>query len=505
MTATLPDTSWIDRLEHKITGRHLDAPETWETPGALARRLNPKTVQTEALDKIDAALTELISTPDGRLIVVMPPQEGKSTRVAKDFPIWVLKKRPDTRIVNASYGQSLANRTGRAIRNTITSNPMLGLRLAADNGSAAEWQIAGHEGGVLSVGRGAGVTGRPADLLIIDDPLKDRKEADSETIRQDCWDWWTDSLSTRLSPGAQVVLILTRWHDDDLAGRLLAAEDGGDWKVLRIPAEADHDPEKGETDPLDRQPGELLKSARGRTREQWEKIRTRVGPRAWNALYQGRPTSALGTIFKRSKWQYYDVPQWIDREDGSRWVTNFDDLLMSWDLTFKDTEGTDMVVGTVWGRRGADGYLLDRFRGRIDFVETLHQFEVMAARWPQVLMKLVEDKANGPAVISMLRRRGIAGVIPEEPHGSKVARAVAVSPLQESGNLYLPAPAIAPWVEEFVEEAAGFPTAKHDDQVDSMSQALNRLFLEPLITDARPVHAAEYEVIDRRGWYASPV
>jgi hypothetical protein len=138
--------------------------------------------------------------------------------------------------------------------------------------------------------------------MVIDDPIKDRREADSETYRQAVWDWWTDVASTRLAPGAPVVLILTRWHEDDLAGRLLAAEDGHLWKVLRIPAQADHDPEKGETDPLGREPGEFLESARGRTAAQWEAIKTRVGSRTWNALYQGRPTSAEGNMFKRDHW-----------------------------------------------------------------------------------------------------------------------------------------------------------------------------------------------------------
>jgi hypothetical protein len=138
-----------------------------------------------------------------------------------------------------------------------------------------------HDGGVFSVGIGGGLTGRPVDLMVIDDPIKDRKQADSEAYRENVWDWWTDVASTRLAPGAPVVLILTRWHEDDLAGRLLAAEDGHRWKVLRIPAQADHDPDKGETDPLGREPGEYLDSARGRTDAQWEAIKVRVGSRTW--------------------------------------------------------------------------------------------------------------------------------------------------------------------------------------------------------------------------------
>lgn len=480
--------------EHAARAFELRAPDpvrdkadvdSWRTPGTLAKRLNPATVQTPALDLIDAALMRLMDTPDGRLIITMPPQEGKSTRVAKDFILWVLKHRPWTRVVGASYGQGLANRNGRSIRNTIKSNPDLGMTLAPDNGSASEWQLDGRDGGLVSVGIGAGLTGRPADLEVIDDPIKDRKEADSEVYRQSVWDWWTDVASTRLAPGAPVVVILTRWHEDDFAGRLLAAEDGHLWEVLNIPAQADHDPEKGETDPLGREPGEFLESTRSRTLEQWQALRTRVGERTWNALYQGRPTSATGGIFKRKSFKRYDRPLWLEREDGTRIVTGFDDLVLSWDMTFKDTEGTDKVAGHVWGRIGADTYLLDRVNRRMDFVETLAAFKALAARWPQALLKLVEDKANGPAVIAMLGRT-VPGIVPIEPDGSKVARAAAVSPLVEAGNVWLPASLgvdgepFAPWADEVIEECAGFPTAKHDDDVDALSQALNRLVVMPL-------------------------
>jgi len=485
MAVTDPHNVW----EHAARAFELRAPDpvreqvdadSWRTPGTLAKRLNPATVQTPALDLIDAELQALMDTPDGRLIITMPPQEGKSTRVAKDFIVWVLKHRPWTRVVGASYGQGLANRNGRAIRNIIRSNPDLGMTLATDNGSASEWQLAGHDGGLVSVGIGAGLTGRPADLMVIDDPIKDRKEADSETYREAVWDWWTDVASTRLAPGAPVVLILTRWHEEDLAGKLLSAEDGHLWRVVNIPAVADHNPEKGEKDPLGRKVGEFLKSARGRTREQWEAIKTRVGTRSWNALYQGRPTSPAGTIFKREMWREYDVPQWVERSDGSKVITGFDELILSWDMTFKGTEGTDRVVGQVWARRGADAFLLDQVCDRMDFIRTLREFKQLAARWPQALLKLVEDKANGSAVMSMLGR-SVPGMVPVEPDGGKEARAAAVSPLVEAGNVWLPSPELCPWIAGFIEEAAGFPTASHDDQVDAMTQALNRLILQPLL------------------------
>ena len=235
-----------------------------------------------------------------------------------------------------------------------------------------------------------------------------------------------------------------------------------------------------------------MESARGRTVTQWEAIKVRVGSRTWNALYQGRPTSAEGNMFKREHWAEYDQPQWIVREDGSRWVVGADELLISWDMTFKKTKGTDLVAGQVWMRRGAEAYLLDQVNRRMDFVDTVREFKILAARWPQAVLKLVEDKANGPAVISMLGS-SVPGIVPEEPHGGKEARAAAVSPLVEAGNVYLPSPEIAPWIGAFIEEAAGFPTAAHDDQVDAMSQALNRLILQPLLAGDLVVTAEDLD------------
>lgn len=487
--------SWLDDLDRQLTLINgTQAPRySWATPGELAHLLDPRTVQTPALDLIDQALVELAETPDGRLIIVMPPQEGKSQRVTRRFPTAVLKKNPDTRIAIASYEASVARRWGRAIRDDINANSdVLQMQIRRDLSGQSEWQLTGYDGGVFTVGIGGGITGRPVDLLIIDDPIKGRAQADSEVYRQAVWDWWLDSGATRLAPGAPVALILTRWHDDDLAGRLLAAEDGHLWKVLRIPAQADHDPEQGETDPLGREVGEWLESARGRTVEQWEAIKTRSGSRTFSALYQGRPSSAAGTIFQREWWAEYDQPQWIERPDGTNVVVGFDDLLISWDLTFKDTAGTDYVCGQVWGRRGADAYLLDQVHGRMDFPATVDAFRELAAKWPQALMKIVEDKANGPAVIASLRHK-VPGIVPEEPQGSKTARAAAVSPLVEAGNVYLPSPELCPWISGMKDEAASFPTGKHDDQVDALTQALNRLILQPLIRQDDVVNPEDLE------------
>lgn len=464
----------------------------WKTPGDLAKAIEPTTVQTKALDIIDAELIDIESGENDRLILQAPPQEGKSTRVTTTGPLWMLTRNPELRIGVVSYAQDLADDFGRAIRGHVLSNDGtdgtldLGLRIAPDNGAVRRWQIAGHRGGVRSVGMAAGLTGRPLDALFIDDPISNPTQADSPMHREMVWRWWQQVGSTRLAPGAPVVLVLTRWHADDLAGRLLAADDGHRWRVINIPAQADHNPDQGETDLLGREPGEYLVSARGRTVAQWEQIKVEKGSRAWYAMYQGRPAPETGNVLHRGWWQYYDAPQAIERADASMWVpvSKGDELIQSWDCTFKDTAASDYVVGQVWLRRGVHVYLLDQVRRRMSFTDTLAAVKALSARWPQTTAKYVEDKANGTAVINMLSR-SVPGLIPVEPEGGKVARAAAISPFVEAKNVHLPDPDLPgyAWVSDLVEEAAAFPAGAHDDQVDALTQAINRLLLNPLLTE----------------------
>ena len=456
---------------------------SWATPGDLAQHFDPRTVQTPALRLIDTHLTDLLSTPDARLLLSMPPQEGKSQRVSRWFPLWALTRNPNLRIAIVSYEHNVARRWGRAIRDEIIQHPELGLTVRADLSAQHEWGLVGADGGVYTAGIGGALTGRPVDLLIIDDPVKDREQADSLLYRQRAWDWWTDVGSTRLSPGAQVVVVATRWHEEDLTGKL-RADNPGLWRYLNIPAEADHDPGKGETDPLGREPGEFMESARRRTPAQWLAKKLAAGSRAWASLFQGRPSPAEGDLFLRDAWPRYDTPLWVDREDGSKVIPGIlgpdVELVQSWDFTFKDTGSSDYVVGQVWLRKGVDAYLLDQVRARLDFTASCQAMRDLSARWPQAILKLVEDKANGPAILNALRSK-IGGLVPVEPEGSKYARAVAITPFVEAGNVWLPAVELAPWVADLIEEAAGFPNAAHDDQVDGMTQAVHRLLLVPVL------------------------
>lgn len=450
----------------------------WDTPGDLAAMLDGRNIQTPALELIDAALVEAYNTPDSRLIISMPPQEGKSTRVSVMFPLWVLAQDKSKAVVLTSYSDRLVRKNSKHVRNYITTDgDKMGLALARDSRSATQWQLKKERGGMYAVSIGGSLTGEPADLIIIDDPHKGAKEAESENQREDVWEWWLSTASARLGAGASVVMILTRWHEDDLAGRFLNAEDGHVWKYINIPAQADHNPDKGETDILGRKPGEFMKSARGRSVDQWQATKLRQTARNWNALYQGRPSSAAGTVFKRDQWRFYDAPLWTTNDAGANICTGDGDVLIqSWDMAFKDTKGSDFVVGQVWLKRGPNAYLLDQVRRRMSFTESVKAVDALTAKWPQTDTKLIEDKANGTAVLDVLRAR-MSGLIAISPKESKLARASAVTWAIEAGNVFLPADRLAPWAEPLIEEAASFPTGAHDDQVDALTQALNRLMV----------------------------
>lgn len=683
------------------------------------------------LELICAELQKIIDEPDGghRIMIFLPPRHGKTQSVTECFPSFFLGHFPNERVMAVSYGDSLAQSFGKKNRQKINEfGPnMFGISVSKQKSSMTNFDIDGHTGGMLSMGIGGSATGYGAKLLIIDDVVKNREEAQSQAYRDKIWGEWQNTFRTRLHPGASVILIMcltgdtpilmadgtekalrdirigdavatyqngelavsvvqnwknqgsdlvfsirmesgvvvkgnarhpflverngytewvrlknlkvgdkivraqplgehgkelcaqkkgainpqnvkgiatpitvntvgqvgidprpqikspddkrelntgmeltllntmlcsphktegapyaenypvkmcerigeenfastmttpqekcedscvmtvtsqlgmekqkknyslplsmfeithdsiveiiesgyedvfdiqidstenfianglvshnTRWHEDDLAGRLLNPEYGevDDWTVIKLPALAE------ENDLLGRQEGEALWPEHGFDNDWALKTKGEVGTQTWNALYQQRPAPAEGAMIKREWFKFYEeVP------------TNFDLLLQSWDLSFKDSVGSDFVSGMVMGNVGANIYLLpDISYGRMDFPTTLDAIRKLTARNPKAHLKLIEDKANGPAVIAMLRKE-IRGIIPITPKGSKVARVSAVSPLMEAGNVFLPSPKICSWVEDFIEECAAFPNGTHDDRVDSLSQGLQR-------------------------------
>ncbi len=395
-----------------------------------------------------------------RLMVFMPPRHGKSYLCSRLFPAWYLINNPDKRVILTSYGASLAFTFSRRVREIVREHGqwLAEVELAEDSSAVDRWDLKGREGGLVAAGVGGPITGHGGDIVLVDDVIKNIAEANSRAYREAVWDWYVSTLRTRLEPGAGLAIIMTRWHHEDLAGRLLAEmESGGEqWEVLKLPALAE------EGDPLGRAPGEPLWPERY-DKKALEDLRKTLGSFLFSAIYQQRPSPDEGGMLKRSWWKFY-------RQAPAA----FDEIIQSWDMAFKETSTSDYVVGQVWGRKGADKYLLDQVRDRMDFPATIQAVRSLSAKWPQARAKLVEDKANGPAVIATLKRE-IPGLIPVEPQGSKEARVAAVSPDIEAGNVYLPDPSIASWIGDFVEECAAFPNGQNDDQVDAMSQALLRL------------------------------
>ena len=282
-----------------------------QSPGMLAAAVDPTTVQTPALALIDQALADVEAGRTDRLIISMPPQEGKSSRVTRAGALWFLKRDPTRRIGIASYAKPLAEGHGGWCRDIIDvhgtdaivrgGTDLLGLQLRRTARAAGRWSLAGHRGGMLSIGIGGGWTGNPLDVAFVDDPVKDREQADSPVWQERVWSWWTDVLVPR-SPKA-VIVVMTRWNQQDLAGRLLVDQPGR-WRVLNIPAQCE-DPA---TDPLARPAGAFMLSARGRTDAEWEAKKLEVGARSWAALFQGRPAPAEGGIFQWAWIRPYRVP-----------------------------------------------------------------------------------------------------------------------------------------------------------------------------------------------------
>ena len=420
--------------------------------------------------ELDKFLADVVAQKSPRLMLTVPPRHGKTLIASQCFPAYVFGRYPDISIIATSYSADLSSRNNRDIQKLIDEPAYASLfpktMLAGKGRPPAQrtsdlFEIIGYKGLYRSAGVGGGITGLGASIILIDDPVKDRAEADSPTIRKNVWDWYTSTLYTRLAPGGGVILIQTRWHTDDLAGRLLEAERAGEgdhWKVINFPAIAETD--EYYQGKLMRKAGEALHPERYPL-EQLLAIKQAIGSRDWAALYQQHPIPDGGAIFK-AEWLRF----WLPKD-----LPNFDMMLTSWDMTFKEGTDNDFVVGQVWGRAGANFYLLDQVRGRWGFTETLHNFQRLAQKWPMVRRHLIEDKANGPAVIDTLRNT-VAGIIPVEPCGSKVARAHAVTTYFEAGNVLIPHPSIAPWVNDFMAELTTFPSAAHDDQVDAATQAV---------------------------------
>jgi predicted phage terminase large subunit-like protein len=430
------------------------------------------------------------------LLINIPPRHAKSLLVAVFWPTWEWTKRPELRYLFASYALSLSKRDSLKCRRVIDSDwyqTNFGnvFKLTSDQNEKLRFEN-DKTGYRLATSVGGAATGEGGDRIVVDDPHK-TDEALSDTIREGAISWWKEAMSTRGNDPKTVakVIVMQRVHERDLSGHVL--EEGG-WDHLCLPfeyepkvqicvANLNHD--------IRTEQGERLSPERYGEKEA-EELKRGLGSYGSAGQLQQRPSPAEGGMLKRYWWRYWkpkgsDLPPVMVKQPDGEWKPveaielpeQLDEQIQSWDMAFKDEKAAkggkpDFVVGQVWGRKSANKYFLEQVRDRLDFPDTCSAVKALSASWPKTTAKLVEDKANGPAVISTLKNT-ITGLIPVEPEGGKIARVNSVSPEIESGNVYLPHPMLKTWVNGFIESSAAFPNAANDDEQDAMSQALRRL------------------------------
>jgi predicted phage terminase large subunit-like protein len=450
----------------------------WASPLDMAQALDKTIVRTPALNLINQALVDVANGTEDRVIISVPPQEGKSTTVSRWFPEWLLADvDPDMRIISISYSDEIARRWGADVKrdfetfNGDEDSIDLGIRLRADSRAAGRWQVDGYRGGMFCAGVAGSITGRPADLILLDDPIKDLEQAQSATYRERFHRFWQGVAVPRLGPGARVALVQTRWHEEDAAGWLLQHEGdrakGGRWKVINIPAQCEDET----TDPLGRRQGEYMVSARGN--RDWDAVKKSVGSYVWSSLYQGSPSPAEGGLFKRLWWRYWSMAPavaGIERIDlGGRIFP----LSVCWrfitgDLAASTRTAADWTVAAAWAVTGdGDLVLLDRVRAKVGEANHFDLFRPLAERW-QVDTAFIE-KSFHTSTLAIDATHGGLHITPVDAEGDKFSRALPYSARASAGRVWLPAG--RSWTSNWVDEHAAFPAGSHDDQVDTGAYA----------------------------------
>lgn len=396
-----------------------------------------------------------------RLIVTMPPRHGKTWTASHLFPAWFLGRDPERYVIAATYAQEYADDIGRAVRNILAdpqfSEVFAACKIADDNASIRRFATTAG-GTYFAAGVGGPITGRGADLFLIDDPIKGREDADSEAMRRQLRDWYTSVAYTRLMPKGRIVLIQTRWRDDDLAGWVLKEHAHEGWETVDFPAVLPD----GSTLWPDRYDAEAL-----------ARIKRTLPSRDWHALYMQKPVADEGGILKRHWWQRWkkDAPPAVEH------------VVISLDTAFSEKDSADYSAATVWGWfKSGDAtdetkapkeldnvILLDAWRDRVDFPDLRTKVKALIKKY-QPDTVLIESKASGQSLIQELRRAGIP-VVAYTPDRDKVARAWSVQPILESGVVWAPE---KPFADMVIDECAAFPTGAHDDLVDCTTQALIR-------------------------------
>ena len=407
-----------------------------------------------------------------RLIVSTSPRHGKSELSSRLLPAAYLLAHPDRYVAICSYSAELAESFSREARQYYKA---AGGLLDPTNTSVSNWGTMGG-GGCWATGIGGSVTGRTASLIIADDTIKGREEADSPKTMEKLWQFYQGSLYTRLEPGhGGIVVVATRWGENDLTGRLLELEANSpesnreNWTIIDLPAISE-DP--GDRPPLPgncnvipdwrKKPGLALCPQRYDI-DDLERIRQVLGPREFAALYQQRPAPIGGNMFNADWWQFYESPDELPVMDR---------VMLSVDCTFTASDSSDYVVGLIIGQSSGQFYVLDMARDKLDITGTIAMMLRMQSKH-RVDGTIIELAANGHAVYQILSKK-VPGLIGYKPGDrSKIARVAGIVPVVEAGNVWLPAH--QPWLDAFINEFSLFPASKNDDICDSLAQCLNYL------------------------------
>lgn len=416
-------------------------------------------------------LMKVIRGETKRLMIFAPPQTGKSRLSTEIFPAFFYGHFPELSLIVAGYGQDKADDFGRATKGFMALPiyrqifPETKISPKADSIRHFETTKGGT---YYCVGIGGPVTGRGANGLIFDDPYKNRAEADSETRTEVIKDWYTSSFRSRLRGDGFIIIIQTRWTKRDLIEYLLEKQEASDekyhWRIVNLRQQIE-DEQDAKEDVLKRKVGEVL-WPEVYPKDVVEQLKIDSGPRDWNALHQQRPSDAQGELFLRKNWNYWCRKNCNAEHAHHPLPDKIDSKMQMWDCTFKDLKTSDFVVGGIGYKAGPNLYLMDLVRKRVTCKGTCDLIRTWLIKWPDVHKIGVEDKANGPEVISVMKQE-VSGVVEVPANGSKDSRASACSVHQESGNIYLPYDAV--WKDDFIEECAAYPHGKYDDQVDMIS------------------------------------
>ena len=421
------------------------------------------------LDLLCQALEDVEAGRCKRLIVCMPPRHGKSELISKSFPSWCIGKNPDREIILASYGAELAEGFSRLNREKLREfgQDIFGIRISRESAAVGRWGIEGHRGGMFAVGVQGPITGRGGHIVIIDDPGKGAQEAAPATYRQHTIEWYQTVLRTRLYPDAAIIIVMTRWHKEDLVGWLLAQEavGGEQWRVLTMPAIAE------KNDPLRRNPGEALWPAWFDTKALAD-IKATMTPYQWLALYQQRPTDPQGALFKHEYFRTYQTTtvsgQPAYQLNGRNYLRRNLTIFQTVDPAASLKSSADWFVIATWGITPDNNLLLlDVYRARVESPDHLARLLQAYETWRPVAVG-IEAAGLGKSTYQTAKRSRLP-IIPLQPDTDKYTRALPMAILYQSGKVYHPAG--SPWLHTWESELLEFPTGEHDDQVDTASYA----------------------------------